>query len=91
MIERLRQLARALKRHLEAYRALAADPRTPRLSRWLLGAAVAYVLLPFDLIPDAVPLLGQLDDLVVVPLLLWLALRRIPAEVLAEHLPEREP
>lgn len=91
MLTRLRALARGLKEHLDGYRAITADPRTPRLSRWLLAAAVGYVLLPFDLIPDAIPVFGQLDDLVIVPLLLWLALRRVPPEVLADHLPERAP
>lgn len=89
MLERLRQLARTLKARLDGYRALAADPRVPRVSRWLLGAAIAYVLLPFDLVPDWIPILGHLDDLVIVPLLLWLAIRKVPAEVMAEHLPEQ--
>ncbi|MBI2300161.1 MAG: DUF1232 domain-containing protein [Armatimonadetes bacterium] len=82
----IRELAGTLKRRAEAWRAWAADPRTPRSSRWLVGLAVGYALMPFDLIPDWIPLVGHLDDLVIVPLLLWLALRRVPAEVRAEHL-----
>ena len=62
-----------------------ADARCPRASRWLLGAAVAYALSPVDLIPDFIPVLGHLDDAVVVPLLIWLALRRVPKELILEH------
>jgi uncharacterized membrane protein YkvA (DUF1232 family) len=55
------------------------------MARWLLGAAVAYALSPIDLIPDFIPVLGHLDDVLIVPLLVWLALRIVPAHVVAEH------
>lgn len=60
------------------------DPRTPRLARVLAWLAVAYALSPIDLIPDFIPVLGYLDDMLLLPLLVWLALRRIPPEVRAE-------
>lgn len=82
MLDRLRALATHARRELGVYRLVLADPGTPRSARWLLRAAVAYLLLPFDLIPDWIPVLGQLDDLLVVPALIWLALRRIPPPVL---------
>jgi uncharacterized membrane protein YkvA (DUF1232 family) len=58
---RLAAIHRTLKRELRTYQLVLRDPRTPRLARWLLGLALAYVLLPFDLIPDFIPVLGHLD------------------------------
>ncbi|HZU07586.1 MAG TPA: YkvA family protein [Chloroflexota bacterium] len=60
------------------------DPRVPWYARLVAAGVVAYALSPLDLIPDFVPVLGHLDDLVLVPLGLALALRLVPAEVLAE-------
>lgn len=77
----LRMWAKELKQHtLVAYFA-ARDPRTPWLARWLALLVAAYALSPIDLIPDFVPILGYLDDLVIVPLGLALVLRMIPDEV----------
>jgi len=84
MFRRIRDYLRAFKRELCVYRRVVRDSRCPRLARFLLGAAVAYLLMPFDLIPDWIPVLGQLDDLVIVPLLIWLGLRCMPADLLAE-------
>ena len=73
-----------LRRDVQALALATRDPRTPRLARWLVVAVVAYALSPIDLIPDFIPILGQLDDLVVVPLGLVAARALIPPEVLAE-------
>lgn len=62
----------------------ASDPRVPRRAKWLAAAAVAYLASPIDLIPDFIPVLGQLDDLVIVPGLMWLALRSIDPALLKE-------
>jgi len=67
-----------IKIELAYYRALTVDPRTPKIAKWLIAAAVAYLLMPFDLIPDFIPILGQLDDLIIVPGLVGLGLRCIP-------------
>ena len=73
-----------IRRELAVWRAVAVHPRTPRAARWLLGAALAYLVSPIDLIPDAIPVLGQLDDLVIVPGLVALAVRLVPQDVVAE-------
>ncbi len=59
-------------------------PGTPRIARVIAALAVAYALSPIDLIPDFIPVLGYLDDVVLLPLLVWLALRCIPTGVLHE-------
>ncbi len=73
-----------IKANLAYYKRLATDPRTPRIAKWLMAAAVAYAVMPFDLIPDFIPVLGQLDDLIIVPLLVWLSLTLIPSELKRE-------
>jgi len=80
----LRDWARQLKRDIHALWLAARDPRTPALARWLALGVAAYAVSPIDLIPDFIPVLGYLDDLILVPLGLWLVLRLIPDAVLAE-------
>lgn len=82
--ERLEQVAREFKREVAVYRLVLLDARTPRLAKILLGMALGYLVLPFDLIPDFIPVLGQLDDVLIVPGLVLLALRMIPPDVVAE-------
>lgn len=84
MRKRLAALAQAFKRELGVYRCALRHPQTPLAARWLLGLAVGYALLPFDLIPDFLPVIGQMDDLIIVPGLVWLALRLIPPTVMDE-------
>ncbi len=85
MRKRLADLARAFRSEIGVYRSVIADPRCPRAPRWLLGAAVAYAVSPIDIIPDFVPVVGHLDDALILPVLVWLAARLIPGEVLDEH------
>lgn len=80
----LREVAFRLKTELAVYRKVLGHPRTPWLAKLLLGLAVGYALLPFDLIPDFIPVIGHLDDLVIVPVLVIFALRLIPADVVVE-------
>lgn len=84
MGRRARAFVREFKHRLAIYQAVLRHPRTPRRARWLLGLAVGYALMPFDLIPDWIPVLGLLDDLVVLPLLVWAAIRSVPPDVYEE-------
>ena len=82
MIKQLKIYAKQLKRELAVYHLLLQHPRTPRLAKLLLALAIGYLLLPFDLIPDFIPLLGQLDELIIIPLLVYLAVLLIPKSLL---------
>ncbi len=84
-LDRLRNITKRVKHELGIYRAIANDPRTPRLAKMLLLAALAYLLLPFDLIPDWIPVLGLLDDALFVPGMVMLAIRMIPKDVIESH------
>jgi uncharacterized membrane protein YkvA (DUF1232 family) len=81
---KLSELARTLKRELAYYRAVAAHPQTPRAGKWLLAAAIGYAVMPFDLIPDFLPVIGHLDDAIIVPGLIYLALKLVPKTVAEE-------
>jgi uncharacterized membrane protein YkvA (DUF1232 family) len=72
------------KEEIAYYRALMSHPKTPKFSRLLMGGALAYLLSPIDLIPDWIPVLGYLDDLLIVPGLVYTALTIIPASVKKE-------
>ncbi len=85
MLAQLKDWARALKRDVHAIYLAARDPRVPWYAKALAVAVAAYALSPIDLIPDFIPVLGYLDDLVIVPLGLWLAISLIPAGVMTEY------
>jgi uncharacterized membrane protein YkvA (DUF1232 family) len=85
MLKKIMKKGLSIKRNITFYRALYGDPRVPRIAKWLLWAAVGYTLLPFDLIPDFIPVIGHIDDVVIVPLLLGLAIWMIPRKVYEEH------
>ncbi len=80
--EWIQGLAHEVNREANFYRLVLADPRTPSLVKVLIGAALIYWMSPIDLIPDFIPFLGQLDDVLIVPVLIFLALRLVPQEVL---------
>lgn len=84
LIEQLKQWARAIKRDLAALRLAARDPRVPWYAKILAVGVAAYALSPIDLIPDFIPVLGYLDDLLIVPGGIWLAVQLIPADVMKQ-------
>lgn len=82
---RPKNLARNFRRELLVYQRVWRDPRTPKTARIFLGLAVGYLLMPFDLIPDFIPVIGLLDDAIIVPGLVYAALRFAPCGLVAEH------
>jgi uncharacterized membrane protein YkvA (DUF1232 family) len=84
LVARLKEQACRLKLELNALGLAYADPRTPWLARLLLICIVAYALSPIDLIPDPIPIIGHVDDLILVPLGIALAIRMIPESVMAD-------
>ncbi|NUM34040.1 MAG: DUF1232 domain-containing protein [Candidatus Brocadiae bacterium] len=84
MLEKLKQYARVLKTEIFALYLAARDPRTPWYAKLLVAGTVAYAFSPIDLIPDFVPLFGYLDDLILLPLGITLAIKMVPQPVLAE-------
>lgn len=81
---RLRAWGRRLKREVTVVAAAIGDPRVPWHARLVAACVVAYALSPIDLIPDPIPILGYLDDLIVVPLGIAFVVRLIPPAVLAD-------
>jgi uncharacterized membrane protein YkvA (DUF1232 family) len=83
-MERWKQRARELKTETHAIYLAYKDPRTPWYARLFAACVVGYAFSPIDLIPDPIPVLGYLDDLVLVPLGIAIALKMIPPPVMAE-------
>src|ERR671929_896806 len=83
-LDRLRQRARELKVELIALALAARHPDTPWYAKLIVAGCVAYALTPVDFIPDAIPIIGFIDDLIFIPLAIALAVRFIPQPVLAD-------
>ncbi len=84
ILQTWKQRARQLKQEAYAMYLALRDPRVPWYARLVAACVVGYAFSPIDLIPDFVPVLGYLDDLIIVPLGIALALKMIPADVMAE-------
>lgn len=84
MIAKAKQWARGIKRDILALWIAARDPRTPWFAKAMAAAVAAYALSPIDLIPDFIPVLGYLDDLLILPIGILLVVRMIPADLMAE-------
>ena len=84
MLSHLKHWARRLSRDGHAIYLAARDPRVPWYAKFLALAVAGYALSPIDLIPDFIPIIGYLDDLIIVPLGIWLVVSLIPDDVMAE-------
>ncbi len=78
MYQKLLQFSTTIKEELTVYQLVMSHPDVPAVAKFLIGCAIAYLLSPIDLIPDFLPGLGQLDDLIIVPALICVALMLIP-------------
>ncbi|MBS7699150.1 MAG: DUF1232 domain-containing protein [Chelatococcus sp.] len=85
LILRAKQWARIIKQDVLALWIASLDGRTPWYAKVAAGAVAAYALSPIDLIPDFIPVLGYLDDLIIVPLGILLVVKLIPAPLMAEY------
>ena len=81
--EKLKKIAGQLKAEFTFYKRLQQHPQTPKFAKFFLWLAIGYLLMPFDLIPDFLPVIGQLDELVIIPLLLYFALKLTPPDIIA--------
>ncbi|MBE0558257.1 MAG: DUF1232 domain-containing protein [Proteobacteria bacterium] len=98
MWNRLKAWARRMKRDTLALYLARRDPRVPRLAKVMAMVTAAYALSPIDLIPDFIPVLGYLDDLIILPIFIYLTIRLIPPDIMVElraqadqHLSENRP
>lgn len=82
---KLKEIKDNAKKYIELCKLIYADPRTPKTAKILLWIAIGYALSPIDLIPDFIPVIGHLDDLVIIPILLYIAMRSVPKNVYMEH------
>lgn len=83
-MKEIKKIAATLKRELSYYQRVYHHPKTPTIAKIFLWLAIGYLLMPFDLIPDFIPIIGHLDDMVVIPLLILLAIKLIPKNILSE-------
>ena len=85
MLQKLKAWARKLKEDIVTLYLASRDPRIPFAAKVIIVITVAYAFSPIDLIPDFIPVLGYLDDLLLLPLGIWLSIKLIPEEVLDEY------
>lgn len=82
--EKIKGWAKKLKEDLVVLHLVSKDPRTPVLAKLLIFLIIAYALSPIDLIPDFIPIIGFLDDIILLPLGILAVIKLIPKEILAE-------
>lgn len=81
----LKEIKNNFKKYIRVYCGLYKDKRTRNISRFFLWLAISYFFLPFDIIPDFIPFLGQLDDIIIIPIFIYIALKFIPDSLYKEH------
>ena len=83
--ERSKKIARSFKRELIVYQRVLRDERTPASAKLFLGLAIGYLCMPFDLIPDFIPVTCHLDDAIILPALVFVALGSVPPKIVSEQ------
>jgi len=84
-LESVKKVATDFAREMQVYRLILQDPRTPRMSKALLGCAALYAVAPFDLVPDVLPVVGQIDDAFVISSFVVLGLSLLPEGMVNEY------
>jgi uncharacterized membrane protein YkvA (DUF1232 family) len=83
--ERSKEIVRWFKLELIVYQRVLRDKRTPFAAKLFLALAIGYFCMPFDLVPDFIPVVGHLDDAIIIPALVFAAVRSLPREIVSEH------
>ena len=84
LTNKLKEKARHLKNEIIAISLAFKDERTPLIAKIMIGLTISYALSPIDLIPDFIPVLGYLDDLIILPIMIMISIKLIPTDVLLE-------
>jgi uncharacterized membrane protein YkvA (DUF1232 family) len=82
---KLKEIRDNAKKYIELCKLIYRDSRTPKVAKILLWVAIGYALSPIDLIPDFIPVIGYLDDIVILPVLLYIAIKSVPKDVFIEN------
>ena len=82
---KLKEIKDNAKKYIKVCKLLCADSRTPIVTKILLWIAIGYALSPIDLIPDFIPVIGYLDDIIILPTLLYIAIKSVPKDVYVEN------
>lgn len=82
---KLKEITDNAKKYVELCKLLYEDPRTPWFAKIILWISIVYALSPIDLIPDFIPVIGYLDDIIILPALLYLAIKSVPRNVYMEN------
>jgi uncharacterized membrane protein YkvA (DUF1232 family) len=82
---KLKEIKDNAKKYIELCKLLYTDSRTPKITKILLWIIIGYALSPIDFIPDFIPVIGHLDDIVILPVLLYIAIKSVPKNVYIEN------